>query len=174
MKKMSISIQVLTLALVLLVTSYSQAQEKKERVSLPATVSGTVGGSNVTISYSQPSVKGRKVWGELVPYNKVWRTGANEATTLETTKNIYVEGVLLPAGKYALFTIPGEEDWTIIFNKVSTQWGAFKYEEKEDQLRVKVTAAKAPSFTEKLTFFIQENKILFRWENLEVGFKVTK
>ncbi len=174
MKKMSISIQVLAMALVLLVTSYSHGQEKKERVSPPATASGTLGGSNITISYNQPSVKGRKVWGELVPYTKVWRTGANEATTIETTKNIYVEGILLPAGKYALFTIPGEEDWTIIFNKVSAQWGAFKYEEKEDQLRVKVKAGKAPAFTEKLTFYIQESKILFRWENLEVGFKVTK
>jgi len=157
----------------LLSVTSSFAQDKpKEKKSPAATATGIIVGSTITVNYSQPSVRERKIWGDLVPYNKVWRTGANEATTFETTKDIKVEGVLLPAGKYALFTIPGENEWTIIFNKTASQWGAFKYKEKDDQLRVKVKAEKAPSFTEQLTFFVDKNKVFFRWENLEVGFNV--
>src|SRR6185312_17306339 len=88
-------------ALLTLVTTSAIAQDKKTRTSPPATATGTIAGSTITINYSQPSVKGRKIWGELVPYNQVWRTGANEATTFETSKAIKVEGAALPAGKYA-------------------------------------------------------------------------
>ncbi|MDB5273991.1 MAG: hypothetical protein JWO58_2358 [Chitinophagaceae bacterium] len=158
-------------SLLFVTPSFSQ-DKPKEKKSPAATVTGNIAGSTITINYSQPSVRERKIWGDLVPYNKVWRTGANEATTFETTKDIKVEGVLLPAGKYALFTIPGESEWTIIFNKTASQWGSFKYEEKDDQLRIKVKASKAPAFTEQLTFFVDKSKVFFRWENLEVGFGV--
>lgn len=161
-----------TLMCVLLCSTLLFAQ--KEKASPAASVSGVTAGSKVTINYGQPSVKGRKIWGGLVPYNTVWRTGANEATTFETTKDITVEGQLLPAGKYGFFTIPGENEWTIIFNKVPDQWGAYKYDEKQDQLRVKVKPATTTEVTEKLTFFIQESKVFFRWDKLEVGFNVTK
>jgi len=148
--------------------------QDKPRVSPSAKTTGTIVGSIVTVEYSQPSVKGRKIWGELVPYDKVWRTGANEATTFETSTEIKVDGQTLPAGKYSLFTIPSEKEWTVIFNKTAKQWGAFKYEEKEDQLRIKVKPSKAPTFVEQLTFFVEGNKVFFRWENVQVGFVVSK
>jgi hypothetical protein len=174
MKRTKSILQLTVICLSVIFTNHLFAQEKKERVSPPAKVSSIVGGSTITINYGQPSVKGRKVWGELVPYNKVWRTGANEATTFETTKDIKVEGVLLPAGKYALFTIPGENEWTFIFNKTASQWGAYSYDEKQDQLRIKVKPVKTSALNEQLTFYIENNKALFRWEYLEAGFKISE
>ena len=158
----------------LLATAPLLAQDKKERASPPATATGTIAGSTITINYGQPSVKGRKIWGELVPYNKVWRTGANEATTFETSKAIKVEGVALPAGKYSLFTIPGETEWTIIFNKTADQWGAYDYDAKKDQLRVKVKPAKSTTLTEKLAFTVGSDKVTVNWEYAEVSFKVSQ
>ena len=165
----------LVLCFVLTGVSPSIAQDKpKERVSPLAKVTGSISGSNITVNYSQPSVKGRKIWGGLVPYNQVWRTGANEATTFETSKDIKVEGQALPAGKYSLFTIPDENEWTVIFNKKSDQWGAYEYDEKKDQLRVKVKASALKESKEQLTFFIEGNKVLFRWEKTEVAFLVSQ
>src|SRR6185437_4669611 len=90
--------------------------DKSKRPSPPETATGTVGGASISINYSSPSVKGRKIWGGLVPYDKVWRAGANEATIFETNKAIKIEGKDLPAGKYSLFATPGENEWTIILN----------------------------------------------------------
>ena len=147
----------------------------EERESPPDSAIGTIGkNTQVLVDYSKPSVKGRKIWGEIVQYDKVWRTGANESTVFEVSKDVKVEGSLLPAGKYGLFTIPGQNEWTIIFNKKWDQWGAGNYKEKDDQLRVKVKPAKAPQFTEQFTFYIQNSRVFFRWENMEVGFKVTE
>ena len=174
MKKKRTTIQITVIAIALLFTHSLFAQEKKERVSPPATVISSIEGSTITITYGQPSVKGRKIWGALVPYNEVWRTGANEATTFETTKDVKIEGVLLPAGKYSFFTVPGENEWIIVFNKVATQWGAYKYDQKEDQLRVKVKPSKTSELNEKLTYSIEKDKVLIRWEYLEVGFKISK
>ncbi len=174
MKITKSTVQFATIVFAMFLTTSLVAQEKKERVSPPAKVSATVAGSTITVNYGQPSVKGRKIWGELVPYNKVWRTGANEATTFETTKDVKVEGVLLPAGKYALFTIPGESEWTFIFNKKADQWGAYSYDEKQDQLRIKVKPVKTTALNEQLTFYIESNKVLFRWEYLEAGFKISE
>lgn len=127
----------------------------------------------VTINYGSPSVKGRKIWGELVPFGQVWRTGANEATTFEISKNVKVQGQALKAGKYALFTIPGESEWTIIFNKTAQQWGAYKYDQAQDALRVKAKPQKAAVFSEKMTFSISKKGIVsLNWENLQVDFKV--
>jgi hypothetical protein len=150
----------------------SSAQTKEKRPSPPDKVSAEVKGTTLTVEYSKPSVKGRKIWGGLVPYNEVWRTGANEATTFETSKDIKVEGKALPAGKYGLFTLPGEKEWVFIFNKTWDQWGAYDYKKKEDVLRVTVTPTKSPQFVEQMTFFIEGDKVFFRWENLEVGFKI--
>ncbi len=93
------------------------------RPSPAATASGNVRGANITINYSSPAVKGRKIWGELVPYDKVWRAGANEATLITIDKDVQVEGKALPAGKYSLYALPGETEWTIIINSVTGQWG---------------------------------------------------
>ncbi|MGE5108655.1 MAG: DUF2911 domain-containing protein, partial [Sphingobacteriales bacterium] len=97
--------------------------DKSKRQSPPATATGKVKGATITINYSSPSVKGRKIWGDLVPYDKVWRAGANEATIFETDKDIKVEGKALAKGKYSLYAIPGEKEWTIIFNSATGQWG---------------------------------------------------
>lgn len=147
--------------------------DKANRPSPPAKVSEEIGDATVTIDYSQPAVKGRTVWGELVPYGKVWRTGANEATTFEVSQDVEIEGQTLPAGKYALFTIPAEDEWTIIFNKETNQWGSGNYDESKDALRVKVKPEKSDEMHERLTFEIEnDGEVEFMWENLEVEFSV--
>src|SRR5688572_29943922 len=113
-----------------IISFQGNAQENKP-LSPKETVTGKVGGANATIVYSRPSARGRKIVGSLVPYGEVWRTGANEATTITFDKAVKVEGKDLAAGTYALFTIPGENEWTIIFNKESQQWGAYKYKDSE-------------------------------------------
>jgi hypothetical protein len=145
--------------------------DKTLRPSPPTEVHGIVDGAKVDIYYSTPSVKGREIWGGLVPYNKVWRTGANEATVFETNKDLTVNGQKLPSGKYGLFTIPGEKEWTFIFNSVWDQWGAFKYDAKKDVLRITTTPEKSPSFHERLIFEVKDNKVVLSWENLQVGFE---
>ncbi len=147
-------------------------QDKSSRPSPPATATGTINGTTVTINYSQPSVKGRKIWGGVVPYGQVWRSGANEATTIEFSKDVKVEGATLPAGKYGFFTLPGENEWVIIFNKVSDQWGAFKYDAAQDALRVKVKPQTSKASNEKLLYTIDKSKVNLFWENLEVSFSV--
>ncbi len=117
------------------------AQERSDmlpRTSPNAVVGQTVGVSNVTLRYGRPSVRGREIFGELVPYGEVWRTGANEANAITFSDDVMVQGQPLEAGTYALFTIPGEEEWTLIFNE-SQQWGAFNYDEAQDALRVTAT-----------------------------------
>lgn len=141
-----------------------------------AEASSAVGSGKVTINYSQPSVKGREVWGKLVPYDKVWRTGADDATTIEFAKDATVEGKKIAAGKYSLFTIPTKSgEWTIVFNKTAKQWGAYDYKEADDALRVKVQSSKSSSLTEKMTFKVGTDGIVtLLWENLQVAFKVTQ
>lgn len=155
------------------VTACAQ-QDKSKRPSPPAKVSETItSGATISIDYSQPSVKNRKIGTELAPYGKVWRTGANEATVFETSQDVKIEGKTLPAGKYSLYTIPGENEWTIIFNKTWDQSG-LAYKEAGDALRVKVKPTKAPGFTEKMTFNINKaGKVSLMWGDTEVDFNVT-
>lgn len=149
--------------------------DKSQRVSPPAQDSAMVGNTKVIIDYSRPSVKGREIYGSLIPYNEVWRTGANEATTFEVDKDVLIEGQPLPAGKYALFTIPGEEEWTIIFNKTAEQWGAYEYDQEQDALRVQVKPKPAPEQTEMLTYTIDENgEVSLLWADTEVNFTVAE
>ncbi|SMB99215.1 conserved hypothetical protein [Hymenobacter roseosalivarius DSM 11622] len=148
-------------------------EDKSKRPSPPATVSTTVGAAKITVDYSRPSMKGRKIFGALEPYGKVWRTGANEATTFEASQAVTINGQALPAGKYALFTIPGEQEWTIIFNKTAEQWGAYKYDEKQDALRVKVKPTKPAQPVEQFTIKADKaGTIMMTWENSQVAFKV--
>ena len=165
----------LLLAAIALITIGVKAQDdKSKRPSPPAKVTETTSkGAVITIDYSQPSVKGREIGKEIAPYGKVWRTGANEATTFEVSKNVQVEGKALPAGKYSLFTIPNKEEWVIIFNKIPEQWGAYKYAESDDVLRVKVKPGKAPQFTERMTFTVDKSgKVALLWGNEQVAFNV--
>ena len=155
--------------------SGQQQDDKSKRPSPPAKVSKTIKhGVTISIDYSQPSVKGRTIGKDLEPLpGKVWRTGANEATVFEVSKNVKVEGHDLPAGKYGLFTIADGKDWTIIFNKTWKQWGAFTYKEADDVLRVNVKAEKASKFAEKMNFGIdKKGEVTLRWGNEKVDFKV--
>jgi hypothetical protein len=154
-------------------TTLAMAQGAKPAASPAAKAEGTIGDAKVTINYSQPAVKGRKIWGALVPFGQVWRTGANNATTIEFSKDVKIEGQALKAGKYAIFTIPTEGgDWTFIFNGKADQWGSYNYSDKDDVLRVKVKSGKAAAMTERMTFDIKGNMVNLSWENLSVGFKV--
>lgn len=145
------------------------AQDPKPSPAVSAT--GKAGSATITINYGQPSMKGRKIFGELVPFGKVWRTGANDATTFETDKDIMVEGQKLAKGKYGLFTIPGEHHWTIIFNKTWKQWGSYQYKKEDDVLRVDVKPVSLDNPVEKMTFDVKDNKLKFMWE--KTGFNVS-
>jgi hypothetical protein len=151
-------------------TTELQAQNKP--LSPKETVTATVGGAKATIVYCRPSARGRKMIGGNEPFGTVWRTGANEATTIEFDKPVKIEGKELPAGKYALFTIPNENEWTIIFNKEHNQWGAYNYRQSEDALRVSVKAGKPSEFVETFTISPENDKIVLKWENSQVEFKV--
>lgn len=144
----------------------------QQRTSPKAEASGTVGGAKVDIVYCRPSADGRKIMGGLVPFGKVWRTGANAATTIEFDKSVKIEGKSLPAGKYALFTIPDEDEWTIIINKDYNQQGAYNYDEKKDVLRVNVKPKKTDQFVETFTIAPERDRVSMKWENTEVSFKV--
>lgn len=165
-----------------------QAQDKKVQASQKASVTQFIGDdTEITFTFSRPGVKGRKIWGELVPYgmepaNKYsekpfpWRAGANENTTIEVSKDVQIEGEPLAAGKYSIHTIPGEKEWIVIFNKVNDQWGSYKYDETMDALRVTVASEKAP-FEEWLNYgfgdITDKSAIAyFHWEKLKVPFKI--
>lgn len=146
------------------------AQEKRK--SPKAEVSDQIDGVNVSITYGQPSKNDRDIFGGLVPYDKIWRTGANEATVLEVDQAVQVNGQNLKAGKYALFTIPGEESWTIILNGVWNQWGAYNYDQSKDVLRFEVDPEES-DLTEKFTIEINEDgTIEMKWDKTAVSFMV--
>ena len=155
------------------------SQKKEEvRISPKAAVMQTVGFTNVTIDYSRPGVKGRTIWGGLVPYNVVWRAGANEATKITFTSDVKINGKKLKAGSYGFFTIPTTKNWTIIFNKVADQWGAFEYNDVEDALRVEVTPEKENNcWQEWLAYSITKTSdntavVRLEWEKLKVPFTI--
>jgi len=152
-------------------TAFSQT-DKAQRPSPSAQAKAMVNGKTITIDYSQPAVKGRKIWGELVPYGQVWRTGANETTAFEVSDAVMVEGKKLAKGRYALFTIPGEKEWTIVFNK-TIAWGEYSYKEAEDVLRVKVPSKASAALNERFTINISDQGVVsLLWENLQADFTV--
>lgn len=130
---------VVLLILIASVPSLAQRANEEARLSPNALVSQTVGTTVITVEYGRPGVKGRTVWGELVPLNAVWRAGANEATTIEFSTAVTVNENKIPAGKYSLFIIPKEDTWTVILNSVAKQWGAYKYDKTKDVLRFEIT-----------------------------------
>lgn len=133
-----------------------------------------IGYTEVEIKYGSPSVKNRLVWGELVPYNKVWRAGANNATTIEFRSNVKVDNIPLDSGIYSLFVIPIKNDkWTVVFNKVYKQWGAFKYNATEDVLRVDISPKWTKLKTERLTYSVNQTgykygSIVLSWDFMEL------
>lgn len=158
------------LALALLFINFLNAQEKP--TSTKEMVSGKINGAAITINYGSPSVRAREIWGKLVPFNQVWRAGANDATTFETDKDLTIEGSKLPVGKYSFFIIPNEKECVIIFNKEAKQWGAYKYDEKQDQLRVTVKQKVAKAKAEKLVYVIEKNTVSLNWDNWTIPFSV--
>lgn len=162
----------------LLCTNFSFAQNGKQevRISPKAEIMQQIGFTDVRIVYSRPGVKGRTIWGKLVPYDAVWRAGANEATKITFSTDVTIEGKKLKKGSYSFFTIPGKNEWTIIFNKVADQWGAFEYNESEDALRVKVKTEEN-NWQEWLSYTIFKTSdttavIRLEWEKLKIPFKV--
>lgn len=145
---------ILLLALTVALNVDLQAQGlKMPQASSSQTIIQNFGLGKITLNYSRPNVKGRKIFGGLEPYGAVWRTGANSATLISFTEPVKINGKELPAGEYGLFTIPGKDEWTVIFNKGAKQWGAYEYKEAEDVLRVKVKTTKLKGKVE--TFTIQ-------------------
>ena len=139
-----------------------------------AETSGEIAGVNVKIVYHSPSARGRTVMGDLVPYGKVWRTGANNATTLEISGDVKVEGKELKAGRYGLFTVPGKDKWTIVLNSNADQWGAFNYSSDDDVLRVDVEPGKTDDFVEAFVISVEKDGVKMKWENTSVFFNVSK
>src|SRR2546428_3986924 len=146
------------------------------RPSQHAVVTQRVGITDITLNYHRPLVNKRKVWGGLVPYGQVWRSGANENTTIEFTDPVTIEGKALPKGTYGLHMIPGENEWTVIFSKNFTSWGSFTYDQAEDALRVTVKP-QTTDFNEALSYDFDEvgpdsSVVRLRWEKVAVPFKV--
>lgn len=135
-----------------------------------------IGITDVTITYSRPSVNERQIWGELVPFDKVWRTGANKATSIEFSTDVKVEGNEVKAGKYAIFTIPSKEEWTVIFSSNTEQWGSYGYKEEEDILRIKIKPEENHYHEQMIFNFKFVNKIssnvILAWKNLKIEFNV--
>jgi hypothetical protein len=177
MKRLSL----LALGALVLVAGAALAQTPPLTLPQPspaASVSQTVGLTDITISYHRPAVNKRKVWGELVPYDQVWRAGANENTTITFSTPATVGGKTLPAGTYGLHTLPGEKEWSVMLSSVSTAWGSFSYDEKEDVVRFKVTPKTVADSEERLEYRFEdptENSVnvVLQWEKLQLSFPVT-
>lgn len=144
--------------------------------SIKSMAIGIIGKDSVKISYHSPAVRKRVIWGGLVPYDEVWVTGAHDATTVEIAKPFIIGGKEIPAGKFALFTIPGKKEWTVIINQKWQQHLATEYDQKEDVVRIKVKPQKHP-LTERLQYFIEgsnnkNGKIAIAWEKIRIEFPV--
>ncbi len=140
-------------AIAALIVNVLPASAQEARKSPHETVKATVDGANVSITYGRPYMKGRKIMGGLVPYGKVWRTGADEATTLTTDKPLTIGGTQVPAGSYTLWTLPSESGWKLIINKQTGQWGT-NYDEKQDLARVDMKKSSTSSPVEQFTISI--------------------
>lgn len=154
-----------------LIVSYSWAQESPHK-----SAENTVDGVKINIEYHSPNVKDRTVWGGLVPYDKVWRTGANDATTIEVSADAKIGKHKLPKGTYSLFTIPKKGDkWEVIINKVAEQWGAYDYDESKDMFRFDVQVDRTIEINESLKFDVQDDGTVgFAWEYKSFNFKISK
>jgi hypothetical protein len=151
-------------------------EDKSKRPSPPATAEVTLKNKKITIDYSRPALKGRKVGQELAPYGKVWRTGANEATALNTEIDLNIGGAKVPAGKYTLYTLPSEGTWKLIINKQTGQWGT-KYDESQDLARVDMKKSALPQSVEQFTISFDKKgentaNLNLDWENTRVSVEV--
>lgn len=171
MKTKRVAIWMMLAALAWSGASWAARGDDKERKSKNGKVEGSAGGAKVALEYGRPNVSGRKIFGALVPYGQTWRAGADEATTISFDKNVTIEGQALPAGRYALFMIPTASSWTIVFNTVADQWGAFKHDPASDALRVTVQPS-AHDSVESLEYVVSGDRVEMHWDTVSVGFAV--
>jgi Protein of unknown function (DUF2911) len=179
-------LSIILVSSIFITATYAQNNQMKKpvvRLSPKASVSQTIGFTDVTINYGRPGVKGRKIWGGLVPYDKVWRAGANEATKFTFSKDVWINGNKIPAGSYAFFAIPTEKEWTLIFNKVADQWGLdYDKNKSQDVLKIKVNPA-ATDYHEWLEYTFSDMNVQkagmknsavvnLIWDKLRVPFTV--
>lgn len=160
-----------------LLVAQNAPQVQFPSASPPATLKQRVGLTDVEINYSRPSVKGRKIFGELLPYGEIWRTGANQATQISFSTPVKLNGTALEAGKYEIFSIPSPEEWTVIVHKPMSQWGAYSYDAKNDITRLKVKPVNLPTPIETLTFAIGDVRdesatLYFAWEKTRIPLKL--
>jgi hypothetical protein len=149
------------------------AQDKSERLSPPKSVEQTVNGGLVVIDYSSPAQNDRVIWGNLVPYDKVWRTGANEATTISFEKDVTIDGKTIKAGKYALFSTPGPKSWTFMINEVWDQWGSYKYDPSRNVAEFPGVAKEREDSQERMEFTISpDGLVTLSWADLDVSFDI--
>ena len=173
------SLAILGAAFLLASTAIAESNIELPRLSPGASVKENIGIDSISVSidYHRPGVKGRTIWGELVPYGENWRAGANQATLFKLSHDAKVGGQPLTAGGYAFFVLPSKDKWTLIFNKKSDQWGAYFTDAKEDALKLEVIPAASP-MTEWLTYSIEPAgddtvTVSLSWEKLKVSFPVT-
>lgn len=167
--------------LVLVCIAATQCPAQSALLDLPrdsqhSVITQRIGITDITINYHRPLVKGRAIWGKVVPYGQVWRAGANENTTITFTDPVSIEGQQLAKGTYGLHMIPGENQWTVIFSKIHTAWGSFTYDQAADALRVPVKP-QAAAFHEALTYDFDDVKpesavATLSWEKIAVPFKI--
>ncbi len=147
--------------------------DKSQRKSPPVQVKQEIDNVMITIDYSSPRANGRELFGGLVPYNEVWRTGANEATTITVSQDVRINNQELKVGTYALFSIPGAQEWTIIFNSVSDQWGAYDYDASKDALKVITTVESKDDYTNEFSIDFNDGGFVISWGNVEVPVAVS-
>ncbi|HEX6178012.1 MAG TPA: DUF2911 domain-containing protein [Thermoanaerobaculia bacterium] len=166
----------LAAALTLAATVAVAQHGDKKPLSPPAKAQATISGKQLSVAYNAPSKRGRAIMGELVPYGKVWRTGANQATTFTTASDVMLGNLHVPAGTYTLFTIPGEKEWTLIVNKQTGQWGT-NYDQSQDLGRVKMTVTPVKNTVETFAIDLKpvkgsEGALTMSWENTQASVPV--
>jgi len=175
MRKAIVAVSVLSLALALSVMSLRAQQDKSKRPSPPAQATLDLGGGkSVTIDYSSPRVKGRKIFGELVPFGQVWRTGANEATTFVNTADVVVGGTTVPAGSYTLFTVPNKDKWVLIISKKTAEWGTDYAGPSSDLARIDMHASTLSSPVENFTISFDKGALNIDWDTTRASVPVAK
>lgn len=167
----------LATAVALVLVAAVAAAEVKKPLSPPARAEGTIGGKKIAVSYNAPSKRNRVIMGKLVPYGEVWRTGANDATTLKADSDVMIGDLSVPAGSYTLFTIPGQKEWTLIVNRQTGQWGT-NYDQKQDLGRVKMSVRPVKDAVETLAIGVKPGNgktgtLTIAWENTEASVPLT-
>jgi hypothetical protein len=177
MRKVSVYVAACCLGIALIAAACG-AQDKSKRPSPPATASVDLGGAKITIDYSSPRLKGRHVGGEVATFGKVWRLGANEATTFATTGNVTVGGKAVPAGSYTMFAIPDKDKWTLIISKKTGEWGTDYPGEADDQARIELKVSTLPASVENFTISLEKSStganLNFDWDTTRATTAVSK